>query len=160
MNDLGRIVAARCTLSPHEWEWNEVEQLEMARTIMRLGAECNAWLEIAKQNQRNTDYYRGLVVQIGTLFGKAAMTADDGTVMEDVLCAKVPELAEQREAEREALLGYIKRTVKPITAIDLPAKDQESFNIGFDAALRSVRAILTDPLLARLRGDGKQESAG
>ena len=56
--------------------------------------ECLAanWQDTAEQEMRNTQYYRGLVVQIGLMLGIAARTADDGTVSEDILCAKVPEL--------------------------------------------------------------------
>ncbi len=56
--------------------------------------EAAAWRETAEQCQRNTDYYRGLVVRIGKLFGLAARTSDDGSVQEDILVAKVPELVE------------------------------------------------------------------
>lgn len=52
----------------------------------------DGWEETARQYARNTDYYRGLVKEIGALFGVAARTADDGGISEDVLCAKVPEL--------------------------------------------------------------------
>ena len=50
------------------------------------------WYDTAAQNQRNTDYYRGLVQEIGKIFGDAAYLSDGGSVQQDVLCAKVPEL--------------------------------------------------------------------
>ena len=53
------------------------------------------WKEIAKQNQRNADYYRGLVIRCGEAIGKAAYIQDDGGVVDEVLCAKVPELVEK-----------------------------------------------------------------
>jgi len=51
-----------------------------------------AWYETAAQMSRNSDYYRGLVVQIGKMLGEEAYISDDGSVQEDVLCAKIPEL--------------------------------------------------------------------
>lgn len=48
--------------------------------------------EIARQAQRNCDYYRGLVLQIGEMFGEAAFISDDGSKQDSILCAKVPEL--------------------------------------------------------------------
>lgn len=54
--------------------------------------EVQAWKDTAAQMSRNADYYRGLVVQIGKLLGKEAYISDDGSVQEDILCAKVPEL--------------------------------------------------------------------
>ena len=63
--------------------------------IKELEQERDNWIETAKQHCRNEDYYRGLVVSIGVLFGPVAYTSDDGSVQLDVLCAKVPELVEQ-----------------------------------------------------------------
>jgi len=60
-----------------------------------LEVERDNWIDTAKQHHRNEDYYRGLVVQIGEMFGEIAHVSDDGLVQEDVLCAKVPELVEQ-----------------------------------------------------------------
>ena len=54
------------------------------------------WMEIAAQNQRNADYYRGLLVRCGEAIGDQAYCADDGSMSEDVLCAKIPELVEER----------------------------------------------------------------
>ena len=51
-----------------------------------------AWMESSAQNQRDTDFYRGIVTQIGNLFGDAARTSDDGSLQEDVLALRVPEL--------------------------------------------------------------------
>jgi hypothetical protein len=62
--------------------------------IAALGEERNAWEQEAKAAMANTDYYRGLVIKIGEMFGEAAKTQDDGGKVEDVLCAKVPELVE------------------------------------------------------------------
>ena len=50
------------------------------------------WMGTAAQNQRNTDYYRGLLVQCGEAIGSQAYISDDGSKQDDVLCAKVPEL--------------------------------------------------------------------
>ena len=55
-------------------------------------AEFKAWRESAAQMSRNAEYYRGLVVKIGEMFGEAAYISDDGSKQQDVLCAKVPEL--------------------------------------------------------------------
>jgi len=49
-------------------------------------------MDTAAQNQRNTDYYRGLLVRCGKTIGDRAFVADDGTRAEDVLCAKIPEI--------------------------------------------------------------------
>ena len=56
---------------------------------------CN-WMETAAQESRNRDYYRGLLINIGELFGNDAHIADDGSYSTDVLCAKVPDLVTER----------------------------------------------------------------
>jgi hypothetical protein len=53
------------------------------------------WKEEARQYAKNAEYYRGLVIRCGKAIGKEAFIADDGTVSEDVLCAKVPEIVEE-----------------------------------------------------------------
>lgn len=92
--------------------------------------ERDAWIETAAQHCRNEEYYRGLVVQIGRLFGVAAMTSDDGSVQDHVLCAKVPELVGALQATlapaREAFLfisqghtipGYKGESENPLIAL-------------------------------------------
>lgn len=50
------------------------------------------WMNTAVQNQRNADFYRGIVEKIGNILGVEARTADDGTVGDSVHALKVPEL--------------------------------------------------------------------
>lgn len=52
------------------------------------------WESTANQHLRNEQYYRGLLIQIGELFGIYARICDDGGLSEDVLVGKVPELVE------------------------------------------------------------------
>jgi len=54
------------------------------------------WFDTAAQHARNEEYYRGLVQEIGLMLGKDAFISDDGSVQQDVLCAKVPELVRAR----------------------------------------------------------------
>lgn len=61
------------------------------------------WMETAAQNQRNTDYYRGLVVRCGEAIGRDAYIQDDGGICDDVLCAKVPELVEENMKVKHGL---------------------------------------------------------
>ncbi len=59
---------------------------------------CNACPPITQseiQMTENRNYYRGLVTQIGELFGVESRISDDGSVQDDVLCAKVPELVQR-----------------------------------------------------------------
>ncbi len=60
------------------------------------------WEETAAQFCRNMEYYRGLVDRIGRAIGPEAYVADDGSVSEDVLRAKVPEIIERLLIARPA----------------------------------------------------------
>lgn len=84
-----RHTAAQCWCDP------ETENKEMDPVLAEAVARRIAfWMETAAQNERNTDYYRGLVERIGKAIGREAYIQDDGGVSEDVLCAKVPGLVE------------------------------------------------------------------
>jgi hypothetical protein len=82
-------IAAQCWCDP-ETEHKIMDPVLATAVAKRIAF----WMEVAAQNQRNTDYYRGLVVRCGEAIGKSAYIQDDGGVIEDVLCAKVPELVE------------------------------------------------------------------
>ena len=82
-----RVLAAQC------WSDKRTEDREMDVEFAEVVAErIAAWIQTAAQNQRNADYYRGLLEQCGKTIGDRAFTADDGTHMDDVLCAKIPEI--------------------------------------------------------------------
>jgi hypothetical protein len=82
-------IAAQC------WCEKETKHLVMDITLAETVAKQIAfWMEIAAQNERNTDYYRGLLERCGKAIGLRAYTQDDGGITEDVLCAKIPEIVE------------------------------------------------------------------
>jgi hypothetical protein len=72
--------------------------------VHELEAEKEGWNETAAQHLRNEDYYRGLVQEIGKHFGADAYISDDGSIQQDILCAKVPELVEQLRARHTAMV--------------------------------------------------------
>jgi hypothetical protein len=60
-----------------------------------LAHHAKAWQETAEQIARDAQFYRGLVSGIGAQFGKTAYTSDDGSVQQDVLALKVPDLVKE-----------------------------------------------------------------
>lgn len=58
MTELGRIVAARVTLSPHEWTWTDEEQIEMARTIISLERDRAELVGIVERLLSSTGFHR------------------------------------------------------------------------------------------------------
>ena len=82
-----REVAAEC------WRDAETKNTEKDATLAEaIAKRISFWMQTAAQNQRNTDYYRGLLEQCGKTIGDRAFIAEDGTRMDDVLCAKIPEI--------------------------------------------------------------------
>lgn len=76
---------------------NDIEVVEGFREFFGMSkAYNNAWYDTAAQMSRNSDYYRGLVIQIGKMLGDEAYISDDGSVQDDILCAKIPELVAAR----------------------------------------------------------------
>jgi len=73
--------------------WMDVDLAEA--TVDELIPIVIDWVEAARQYARNAEYYRGLVIEVGEMFGPAAYVSDDGSVQQDVLCAKVPELVRE-----------------------------------------------------------------
>ena len=57
--------------------------------------EAEAWKESAAFHCRNEFFWHDLVDQCGKHFGVEARTSDDGSIQEDVLGLKVPELVER-----------------------------------------------------------------
>lgn len=68
--------------------------------VERLTRERQGWVDTAAEFARNMEYYQGLVDRIGRAIGREAYIADDGSVSQDVLRAKVPEIVERVLSER------------------------------------------------------------
>jgi len=75
------------------WCEPETKETNMDPILAEVMAKkISFWMEVAAMNQKNTDYYRGLLEECGENIGKNAYISDDGSVQNDVLCAKIPEL--------------------------------------------------------------------
>ncbi len=57
------------------------------------------WEEFCKQEMRNKEYYVGLIDRIAKVFGEAAYISDDGSIQQEPLRAKIPELVEKMRAD-------------------------------------------------------------
>lgn len=74
---------------------------EQAATIARLEGERDGWERTAADMANGMAFYRDIVRQAGQHFGPAVYTSDDGSVQDEVLAPKVPELAAAVVAERD-----------------------------------------------------------
>jgi hypothetical protein len=87
---------------------------------------AQTWEETACQGARNTGYYRDIVVAIGETIGLQAYVSDDGSVQQDVLCAKVPELVvalKDRAESAEALLREAREVLGILTNEYVPWRE-------------------------------------
>lgn len=66
--------------------------------------DMKAMTDTAQEFSNGLEFYRDLVHRIGELFGDAARTSDDGSVQQDILALKVPELVEKALSEKDAQL--------------------------------------------------------
>lgn len=82
-------------LAAQAWCRPETSGIEMDVRLADAFANILAgWLDTAAQMSRNADFYRGIVHQVGEMFGDAAKLSDDGSVQQEVLALKVPELVQ------------------------------------------------------------------
>lgn len=70
----------------------EEELRQKDRALREVRLERDNWKASVELATKNEAYFRGLVDEIGELFGTDARIADDGTVGDGILRAKVPEL--------------------------------------------------------------------
>ena len=63
------------------------------------------WMETAAMMSRNADFFRGLLDQCAAHLGQEAYTADDGTVWEEPVWLKIPELVAERCASGAPQIG-------------------------------------------------------
>lgn len=112
MNDYmkeARGLAAQCWCD----EKNSGKEMDadLAESVARRIAN---WMEAAAQGHRNADYYRGLLDECAKHLGKEAYTADDGTVMDEPLRVKIPELVAALKYSYqldEELIGQLQKII-------------------------------------------------
>lgn len=75
-----------------------------ARFIAAAPVVIEAWQAEAAQQMRNAAYYRGLLTRCGVVFGVDGCTSEDGSIQDEPLVAKVPELVERQAAQLTAAL--------------------------------------------------------
>lgn len=77
----------------------EIDRLTQEKRSHDEAGEGCAWYDFAKQLSNDVEFWRGLVLRCGEVFGVEARTADDGSVADSVLALKVPELVERQSQE-------------------------------------------------------------
>lgn len=75
------------------------------------GRRVKAWEQSAAEFCSGMEFYRGIVHQVGEMFGVAARTSDDGSIQDSVLALKVPELVAAVLAENSRHAPIVTLTV-------------------------------------------------
>lgn len=92
--------AAQC------WCDDETSGKQMdAALAMAFAKRLAVWMETAAMMSRNADFLRGLLDQCAAHLGHEAYTADDGTVLEEPVRLKIPELVAERCASDFSGIG-------------------------------------------------------
>jgi len=76
-------------------------EAERSAEVERLTKDRDGWVESAKQYSNGLEFYRDLLCRVGNMFGVEARTSDDGSVQQDVLALKVPDLVYRAITERD-----------------------------------------------------------
>jgi hypothetical protein len=116
--------------------------------VERAERERDAWMETARQHHGNEQFYHGLVTQIGETFGVEAKTSDDGSIQQDVLALKVPELVANLqsrlaavEKETIAMWASVHDYDDRLIAVIWPTKEQaetSSLSASWPSAIEKV----------------------
>lgn len=95
--------------------WRMLLRLERedSRKLREQLAVAKAWEETAAQFARNADYYRGLLDQVAAHLGPEVYVADDGSVMDEPIRAKLPDMV----AEMVATLERLRAAADPASVI-------------------------------------------
>jgi len=108
-----------CDVQDYQIILSRDELKELKSRVRELEAEKEGWKKTAAQHLRNEDYYRGLVHEVGKHFGADAYISDDGSIQQDILCAKVPDLVARMnervwelESERTLFQEYVAKNPK------------------------------------------------
>lgn len=105
-----RHFAAQC------WCDKETSSTPMDTVLAEAVAQRIAvWMETSAQMARDAEFYRDLLTECGHAIGIEAYTSDDGSVQQDVLALKVPELVKE-------LIPFGEKEAR---AASIPAVDKE-----------------------------------
>ena len=147
--DEARQLAAQC------WCDDETKDRVMDPALCEAVAKrINSWMCDAAQYLRNQQFCHGLIVKIGEKFGKPAYTSDDGSVQQDVLALKVPELVDQLRQRADAAEAKVKELEFRLSNVDRTAVDACNTR---DASIEHLTAKLAaaEREIERLKGGAK-----
>lgn len=136
--------------------WSPADVFDGTYRLLQDGeqtGDIDFWQESARQYSRDADYYRDLVEQIGKAIGDVAFIADDGSVSDSVLNAKVPELVISRLAE-------VGQLTNKVAELEQKLRDAGKPTPGPDPVLVPGDPVQAGPIVKFYDGDVEIEAAG
>lgn len=102
------------------------------------------WEREALQYAVNAKFYRDIVAQIGALLGPTTRTADDGTVQDEVLALKVPDIVRTLVDTLQAIIdlnGRSRARLDALTVHSLSDVGQLAWCLELDSILKPAMAL-------------------
>jgi hypothetical protein len=99
----------------------------LCERLVKAERERDAWKDSAARFSRSVDYYRDLLGAAAKQLGRDVFVSDDGSVQDEPLRAKVPEMVEALAKERDSLraeLAKVKAAAQG-KGLDLEVKSQK-----------------------------------
>ena len=91
--------------------------------------------EMARTYAETAEYYRGICQQIGQTIGEDAYVADDGSKMDDVLVAKLPELVR----DLKGTLEFERKGIARLQAeLKQARKDRDHWHRAYQGAIEPI----------------------
>lgn len=89
----------------------------------------DGWKQTALMHHKNEQYYRGLLERIGVMIGPEAYESDDGSMQQDAICCKIPDLV----ARLIEHAGYINRDdVTSVAAMEIRRREFEQAAVALN----------------------------
>lgn len=101
------------TVDMNKFKHSDVRRIvKLARRVIAAEAEAQRMVKCVEEDAlrfaRNEEYYRGLLTQIGASIGPIALVQDDGGIVDEPLCAKLPELVQRTCVACDILLDEVR----------------------------------------------------
>jgi hypothetical protein len=116
---------------------------EREQRIKELEQERDGWERTAADMSNGLEFYRGLIRKAGEPFGVEARTSDDGSVQDEVLALKVPELVAALQERVRTTEEWLEEKLQEDIAV---------ISISVERYAASCEHSVAKKVLATLRG--------
>lgn len=130
--------------------------VSQAELIAKLEQERDNWMETARQHLRNEVFWRDLVYQTAEHLGAEVYVSDDGSVQDEPLGLKVPEIV-GKMADRIAALERVVEAARKMLAYIHPFRLTDVANL--QGALSALDSDPSSQPVVHMRYPGEEKPA-